>query len=212
MSTFEQLCEQSEWHFDWFSKERNPYFARILCRFIGEWDPAIKIKSVWQQDEGADDDTVDQYKEAKVPYSKLYLEGKFDEKLNADYLPMIQAIGLDNPRILIHVQQPGQMHPLHMDKTYGGGHWDYLGDTKHEKLGRVMIMLDDWHPGQVILMGNDHFIQWRKGDVIYFRWQDMPHGTCNFGLHDRPMLFVTGEITDKFKQLLDSKEKTEIKI
>jgi len=212
MNTFEKLSKQSKWHFDWFSQRRDPYFARILCRVIGDWDPAIKIKNIWKDDPLASPDTIDQYKEAQVPYNKLYLEGKFDEKLNADYLPIVEAIGLTNVKVLIHIQQPGQMHPLHLDKTYGGGHWDYLGDSKYEKLGRVLIMLDDWHPGQVILMGNDHFVKWRKGDVIYFRWQDVPHGTCNFGLHNRPMLFTTGEITDKFQKLLDNPAITEIQI
>ena len=104
------------------------------------------------------------------------------------------------------------MHPLHMDKTYGGGHWDYLGDTKQDVLGRLMIMLDDWHPGQVIMIGTNHYIQWKKGDSFHFRWQDMPHGTCNFGHHMRPVLFITGVITPKFQSYLDAKEKILVEV
>ena len=109
MNTFEKLSKQSKWHFDWFSQRRDPYFARILCRVIGDWDPAIKIKNIWKDDPLASPDTIDQYKEAQVPYNKLYLEGKFDEKLNADYLPIVEAIGLTNVKVLIHIQQPGQL-------------------------------------------------------------------------------------------------------
>ena len=99
-----------------------------------------------------------------------------------------------------------------MDLAYGGGKWDYLGENKEDKLVRVFIMLADWCPGQIILMGNEHIVKWKKGDVIYFRWQDVPHGTCNFGHDDRPMMFITGELTDKFQKLLDSKEKQIINI
>ena len=61
------------------------------------------------------------------------------------------------------------MHPIHMDLAYGGGKWDYLGDNKEDKLVRVFIMLADWCPGQVILMGNEHIVKWKKGDVIYVK-------------------------------------------
>ena len=136
----------------------------------------------------------------------------YDKDFNKDYQKIIDAIGIGNPRTLIHIQIPGQMHPIHMDLAYGGGKWDYLGENKEDKLVRVFIMLADWCPGQIILMGNEHIVKWKKGDVIYFRWQDVPHGTCNFGHDDRPMMFITGELTDKFQKLLDSKEKQIINI
>ena len=59
----------------------------------------------------------------------------FDKEVNKDYQKIIDAIGIGNPRTLIHVQIPGQMHPLHIDLAYGGGKWDYLGDDKENKTG-----------------------------------------------------------------------------
>ena len=213
-SDYKELCEQSEWHFDWFRKEdEDPYFTANCVRFIGDWDPNIKIKDIWEQDTSANKSGAsNQYKKLGVDYDNLYDEGHFDKKLNKDYQSLVDAAGLENARILIHNQHPGQMHPLHMDKTYGGGHWDYLGDTKQNVLGRLMIMLDDWHPGQVIMIGTNHYIQWKKGDSFHFRWQDMPHGTCNFCHHMRPVLFITGVITPKFQSYLDAKEKVLVEV
>lgn len=210
--TFEKMIKKSDWHFNWFSMKRDPYYARILCRLIGNWDSDINIKKIWKEDKAAGSKTMNQIHESGVEYKDLYDQGNFDFGYNSQYVPLVNAMGLKNTRILIHNQKPGQMHPLHMDQVYGGGHWDYLGDEKENKVARCMIMLDDWYPGQAILMGNDHFYKWQKGDVIYFRWQDVPHGTCNFGHNDRPMLFLTGEITSHFQNLLDQDDITEIEV
>ena len=104
------------------------------------------------------------------------------------------------------------MHPLHLDKSYGGGHWDYMGDKKKDMLGRMFVMLDDWHPGQVIMIGTNHYTQWKKGDGFFFRWQDMPHGTCNFGHHKRPVILISGEITPTFRRYMEAKEKIIVKV
>jgi len=61
-------------------------------------------------------------------------------------------------------------------------------------------MLEDWNPGQVIMLGGKHFTKWKRGDAVYFDWYNVPHGTCNFGHHDRPLLSVTGTITNEFEQ------------
>ena len=104
------------------------------------------------------------------------------------------------------------MHMLHMDANYGNGFWDYLGSDKDKKLARLMIMLDDWAPGQVMMFGGKHIHHWKKGDAIYFRWQDLPHGTANFGHTNRPLVLTTGEINEEFESLLQQKTVTEINI
>jgi len=212
MQFLEEWKQKSKWHFDWFSNKQDPYFVKTICNLKGDWNPDIKIKKILRNDAYRTVGHQKSYKNTNIDYENLYLEGMFDKEVNKEYQKIIDAIGLDNPRITIHVQIPGQMHPLHMDFAHGGGKWEYLGDKKEEKLGRVFVMLDDWYPGQVILMANEHIVKWKKGDVVYFRWQDVPHGTCNFGHENRPMLFITGEITDKFQKLLNSKEKQIINI
>ena len=60
-------------------------------------------------------------------------------------------------------------------------------------------------PGQIIQFGNVMYSKWKAGDVAYFRWQDIPHGTANFGHHDRSLILVTGVTTPKFEKLLKMK-------
>ena len=86
-SDYKELCEQSEWHFDWFRKEdEDPYFTANCVRFIGDWDPNIKIKDIWEQDTSANKSGAsNQYKKLGVDYDNLYDEGHFDKKLNKDY-------------------------------------------------------------------------------------------------------------------------------
>ncbi len=147
-----------------------------------------------------------------------YVGLNLDEKATKKYDKFIKATGLKNPVAYIHIQHPGQMTILHMDNARADNkHTDENGKVLNEKqrrerIGRLFIMLDDWHPGQVILMGSEHFTHWQKGDVMYFSWKDLPHGTANFGHNSRPLLFVQGEITKEFKDLLSYKKKKIIKV
>ncbi len=147
-----------------------------------------------------------------------YVGLNLDEKATKKYDKFIKATGLKNPVAYIHIQHPGQMTILHMDNARADNkHTDENGKVlnekqRREKIGRLFIMLDDWHPGQVILMGSEHFTHWQKGDVMYFSWKDLPHGTANFGHNSRPLLFVQGEITKEFKDLLSYKKKKIIKV
>jgi len=61
--------------------------------------------------------------------------------------------------------------------------------------------LDDQHLGQVWQQGNLS-VRWKKGDCIIWPWKDIPHGTCNYGHHPRPVLNITGYVTDKTKGFL----------
>jgi len=67
---------------------------------------------------------------------------------------------------------------------------------------RIMVMLQDWEPGQFLMYGNQMFDRWRAGDIHTFDWQNLPHATANASLTPRPMLVVTGVKTQETRQLL----------
>ncbi len=106
------------------------------------------------------------------------------------------------PNIKFDVQKPGQMFYWHLD-NFGGilkeQRNDYntfaACDYDQRKLMRLIIFLDDQHPGQVWKQGNC-YIKWKKGDCITWPWRDIPHGTANFSHKDRPTLNITGRVTD----------------
>lgn len=115
--------------------------------------------------------------------------------LNWKIPPSLQAIsdafGLDKCMNRIHVQQPGELWNLHIDKLYK---W---APDNPESVLRVFIQLTDWCPGQFWEFGNYHWNQWRAGDVVTFDWANMPHSTANAGFDSRVTFQLTGIKTDK---------------
>ena len=93
----------------------------------------------------------------------------------------------------LHVQHPGQVWNLHMDKLEK---WNQDDPSLVE---RYMIQLTDWKPGQWMGYGNYTFEHWKAGDVTSFKWRDIPHSTANAGHHPRITLQVTGVRTEKSK-------------
>ena len=86
----------------------------------------------------------------------------------------------------IHVQQPGEVWNLHIDKLQK---WD---PDHPEQVMRIMIQLTDWQPGQFWQYGNYNYSQWRAGDVTTFDWANIPHSTANAGFDPRATLQLTG--------------------
>jgi hypothetical protein len=86
----------------------------------------------------------------------------------------------------IHVQQPGEVWNLHIDKLQK---W---APEAPDRVMRIMIQLTDWQPGQFWSYGNYNYHQWRAGDVTTFDWINIPHATANAGFDPRVTLQITG--------------------
>ena len=72
---------------------------------------------------------------------------------------------------------------------------------------RLFVSLQDWSWGQYLLMGNYHWTQWSAGDVMWFRWQDLPHGSANCGHKPRYFLKITGKKTKAWETNLAENNK-----
>jgi hypothetical protein len=96
------------------------------------------------------------------------------------------AFALSDCMDRIHVQQPGEVWNLHLDKLYK---WD---PDHPEQVMRIMIQLTDWQPGQFWSYGNYNYSQWRAGDVTTFDWANIPHSTANAGFDPRATFQLTG--------------------
>ena len=108
------------------------------------------------------------------------------------------AFGLDDCMERIHVQLPGEVWNLHMDKLQKWSPEDPA------RVGRYFVQLTDWQPGQFWEYGNYHWNQWSAGDVSTFDWANMPHSTANAGHHPRVTFQLTGVITEKTRRFLES--------
>jgi hypothetical protein len=109
--------------------------------------------------------------------------------------------GLDDCMNRLHVQMPGEVWNLHIDKLQKWCPED------PSRIMRIMIQLTDWQPGQFWEYGNYHYNQWRAGDVTTFDWANVPHSTANAGHHPRVTFQLTGvktAATDKFLKELQN--------
>jgi len=97
----------------------------------------------------------------------------------------------DTAQILIHVQRPGDMFPLHYDR-YKNCEFDAHGKS----VQRWLIMLYDQQPGQCFFM-NNHSISWKAGDVIGWDQVNYSHGSANFGFYPRFSIRLTGVMLDQ---------------
>jgi hypothetical protein len=96
------------------------------------------------------------------------------------------AFALENCMNRIHVQQPGEVWNLHLDKLYK---WN---PDHPDSVMRIMIQLTAWQPGQFWEYGNYHYNHWQAGDVTTFDWANIPHCTANAGFDPRVTLQLTG--------------------
>ena len=153
---------------------------------------------------GEDEFVQEDYDLETTGYGKDYVVSN----LNWEIPPNIQAIadqfGLDDMMTRVHVQNPGQVWNLHMDKLEK---WNFEDPDTVE---RYMIQLSDWRPGQWFSYGNYTFEHWKAGDVTTFKWQDVPHSTANAGHHPRITLQVTGVRTQKSKDFIRLLRKGEL--
>lgn len=107
------------------------------------------------------------------------------------FQPIVDRFGLEDCMARLHVQKPGEMWNVHIDKL---GKW---APTNPDSVMRLFVQLTDWSQGQFWEFGNYHWRRWRAGDVVTFDWQNMPHSTANAGYDARVTLQLTGVKTSQ---------------
>jgi hypothetical protein len=109
---------------------------------------------------------------------------------------LADLFALSDSMARIHVQLPGQVWNLHLDKLEK---WMPEDPTQ---VHRYMIQLTDWQPGHFWSYGNHTHQGWRAGDVTTFDWINVPHSTANAGHTPRVTLQVTGVATEGTRNFL----------
>jgi hypothetical protein len=209
-SSFDKLKEISQYHFD--NDTIDPRWDTVieLGKLTPNWDD--ELEQILKDSKPANWETRGFKGEgAFIPKPELEDEEYDLERVGIDPKviitdlawklgPKLQAIsdqfGLKDCMNRIHVQRPGQLWHLHIDKLYK---WC---PENPEKVLRVFIALNDWQPGQFWEYGNFVHRNWKAGDVTTFDWQNVPHSTANAGFHPRVTLQLTGIITDKTEAFL----------
>lgn len=209
-SNWELTKQRSQYHFDtqrWNPKwDRVEHLGHMQPNWTEELAQAIETsKSVTWRTRGKPDD-------AKVRNSEEHDREEYDlesygmskdyvvSNLNYELAPVFQQIAdqfaLDSSMARIHVQHPGQVWNLHLDKL------EKWMPQDPSQVVRYFVQLTDWQPGHFWSYGNYMWSRWAAGSVTTFDWMNVPHSTANAGHVPRATLQITGVITSETEKFL----------
>ena len=210
-SSWDKLKEKSDYHFDPKINDRQEDVLTFLGQLVSNWDD--ELEQILADARPANWETRGFKGEGVMVPKPELVEEEYDlERVGIDPKvvitdlawklgPKLQALsnsfGLKDCMERIHVQKPGQLWHLHIDKLYK---W-FPEDP--DQVMRIFIQLTDWQPGQFWEYGTYHHRGWRAGEVTTFDWQNLPHSTANAGFHPRVTLQLTGIKTEKTQEMLD---------
>lgn len=223
-SRWEFTKSRSKWHFDTAVPPKMGHDSYTpVCRFVADFSESIReclpktVASTWATRNNFNKSIAEQgLYSANAEERDLINAGAdpnqevFDRTAAEDveqFRRISDALGLTDSMIKFHNQTTGQMLHFHIDnfaarpeRENSFKSTDFDGDPS--RMRRFAIMLADWELGQAWMFGNAIYHRWRAGDCITWEWQDMPHATVNAGWADRPLLQVTGRVTEKTQALL----------
>ena len=210
-SSWDKVKEKSDYHFDPKINDRQEDVLTFLGQLVSNWDD--ELEQILADARPANWETRGFKGEGVMVPKPELVEEEYDlERVGIDPKvvitdlawklgPKLQALsnsfGLKDCMERIHVQKPGQLWHLHIDKLYK---W-FPEDP--DQVMRIFIQLTDWQPGQFWEYGTYHHRGWRAGEVTTFDWQNLPHSTANAGFHPRVTLQLTGIKTEKTQEMLD---------
>ena len=96
---------------------------------------------------------------------------------------------LKNISVAVNLFHPGQYIPLHSDlyEKYIKLH----NIQNIDNICRIIIMLHDGYPGQILQIQNNFYSDWKQGDSFIW-YGGTSHAFYNLGKHDRYAIQLTG--------------------
>lgn len=211
ISSWDQTRAQSNYHFDPKKKDNQADVLTVLGYIQPTWTADLDTiiansrPATWETRGYKGEDN-------PIPRPDLDAEEYDLERVGADPKMVITHLNWDLPESLqavsdqfgladcmnrIHVQLPGELWNLHIDKLEKWNRED------PSLVLRIFIQLTDWQSGQFWEYGNYHHNQWPAGEVTMFDWKNIPHSTANAGHHPRVTLQITGVRTTKTTEFLE---------
>lgn len=209
-SSWETRKALSKYHFDNFKMDNNYDTVIRLGTIKGDWSSELKTiidtskSATWEtrgyKGEGVvaprEDLIAEEYDLEKTGYAKDHKITHLNWNIPTVLKEMSNLFGLDDCMERIHVQMPGEVWNLHLDKL------EKWAPEEPWRVMRIMIQLTDWEQGHFWSYGNYNFSQWRAGDVTTFDWKNVPHSTANAGHNPRVTFQLTGVATEKTNEFL----------
>ena len=212
-SDWELIKKRSQYHFDNTIIDPRWDTVQHLGNIKIDWDTELQsvidnAKPVTWRTRGTETDPLtrpdqdhdrEEYDLERIGMSKDYIVTNLNYELPPLFQRMADQFALDNSMARIHVQTPGQVWNLHLDKL------EKWMPADPAQVVRYFVQLTDWQPGHFWSYGNYMWSGWRAGDVSTFDWLNVPHSTANAGHTPRATLQVTGIKTTGTDEFLNNK-------
>lgn len=208
ISSWEKSKQKSKYHFDNFKNDSQVDKVIRLGKITADYSEDVKHAvetakpATWRtrgkvgksrpEAELASED----YDLERFSYGKDYQITHLNWEITPNLKKISDLFGLEDCMERIHVQMPGEVWNLHLDKLE-----KWAPDAPWTVM-RVQVALTDWEQGHFWSYGNYNHQQWRAGDVTTFDWQNLPHSTANAGHNPRVTFQLTGIITEKTNEFL----------
>ena len=208
ISSWEQSKKKSKYHFDNFKNDTQVDKVIKLGKITADYSEDVKIAvetakpATWRtrgkvgksrpEAELASED----YDLERFGYGKDYQITHLNWNITPNLKKISDLFGLKDCMERIHVQMPGEVWNLHLDKL------EKWAPDSPWMVMRIQVALTDWEPGHFWSYGNYNHQQWHAGDVTTFDWQNIPHSTANAGHNPRVTYQLTGIITEKTNDFL----------
>jgi hypothetical protein len=189
--------QRSNYHFDNFKfdpdQDRITFLGNISPFWTNELEAikALAQPKTWRtRGQGADrpSEEYDQedYDLEQFGYGRDHVMSDLTWDVPEIFNKLLEQFDMENSKMRLHVQRPGQTWNLHLDKL------DKWNPADPSRVMRIMIALTDYEPGHFFSYGNYIHTGWRAGDVYTFDWRNIPHSTANAGHGPRVTLQITG--------------------
>jgi len=210
-SNWELTKQRSQYHFD--PERWNPKWDRV--EQLGHIEPcwhqelAAAIEQsgpVTWRTRGRPNDSLarsnlehdqEEYDLESIGMSKDHVVSNLNYQLAPVFQQIADQFALESAMARIHVQYPGQVWNLHLDKL------EKWMPADPSQVVRYFVQLTDWQQGHFWSYGNYMWSRWKAGSVTTFDWINVPHSTANAGHVPRATLQITGIKTDQTEQLLN---------
>jgi len=163
ISSWEQSKKKSNYHFDNFKNDLQVDKVTKLGKIVADYSEDVKHAA-----ELASED----YDLERFGYGKDYQITHLNWEITPNLKKITELFALDDCMERIHVQKPGEVWNLHLDKLE-----KWAPDSPWTVM-RVQVALTDWEQGHFWSYGNYNHQQWRAGDVTTFDWHNLPHSTA----------------------------------
>jgi hypothetical protein len=208
ISSWEHSKQKSNYHFDNFKNDSQVDKLTKLGKIVADYSEDVKhaiesAKPATWRTRGAVGKTrpeeelaAEDYDLEQFGYGKDFQITHLNWEITPNLKKISDLFGLSDCMERIHVQMPGEVWNLHLDKL------EKWNPEQPYTVMRIIIQLTDWEQGHFWSYGNYIHQQWQAGEVSTFDWHNLPHSTANAGHNPRVTLQLTGVVTEKTTEFL----------